>query len=117
MPEHRREVLREASVALQGRVVTLWEVSSRAEVIPVMTSAGSLRSPDTCLDLDTTLHHWGAPIIQGSRWVGCRLGEAGPWGVAPGRQQPPAPPPDGIERRTREWLTLGLGGVCLAIAD
>src|SRR5438034_1468730 len=73
MQEHRREVLRAASVALQGRAVTLWEVSSRAEVTAVMTSATSSQSPDTRLDLDSTLHRWGAPIIQGSRWVGCRL--------------------------------------------
>src|SRR5438445_10536534 len=98
MQEHRREVLRAASVALQGRAVTLWEVSSRAEVTPVMTSAASSRSPDTRLDLDSTLHRWGAPIIQGSRWVGCRLDDTGPWCVAPVRRQPAAPPPDGVER-------------------
>src|SRR6266536_424917 len=81
MLEHRREVLREASVALQGRVVTLWEVSSRAEVIPVMTSATTSQSP-TRLDLDSTLHRWGASIIQGSRWVGCQLDDAGFWCIA-----------------------------------
>src|SRR5258707_13211941 len=110
MQEHRREVLRAASVALQGRAVTLWEVSSRAEVTPVMTSAGSAQSPHTRLDLDSTLHRWGAPIIQGSRWVGCQLDDAGPWCVAPGRQQPAAPPPDGVERRSRERITLELAG-------
>src|SRR5438093_12791305 len=52
-PERRREVLRQASVALQGRVVTLWEVSSRAEVIPVQTSATTPDSRDTRLDLDS----------------------------------------------------------------
>src|SRR5216684_3922597 len=117
MQEHRREVLREASVALQGRAVTLWEVSSRAEVIPVMTSAASAQSQDTRLDLDSTLHHWGAPIIQGSRWVGCRLDNAGPWCVAPVRRQPAAPPPDGIERRSRERITLELAGLCLGLID
>src|SRR5947208_7696166 len=86
MQEHRREVLREASVALQGRVVTLWEVSSRAEVIPVLTSATPSQSP-VRLDLDSTLHRWGAPIIQGSRWVGCVLEAAGLWCIARGRQQ------------------------------
>src|SRR5256886_14363547 len=90
-----------------------WEVSSRAEVIPVMTSAASAQSPDTRLDLDSTLHHWGAPIIQGSRWVGCRLDDAGPWCVAPVRRQPAAPPPDGVERRSRERITLELAGLCL----
>src|SRR6266576_620483 len=99
MQEHRREVLREASIALQGRVVTLWEVSSRAEVIPVMTTAPTSQSGDTRLDLDSTLHRWGSPIIQGSRWVGCRLDDAGAWCVAPVRKQPAAPPPDGVERR------------------
>src|SRR2546426_1281648 len=117
MHEHRREVLRAASVALQGRAVTLWEVSSRAEVIPVMTSAASAQSPDTRLDLDSTLHHWGAPIIQGSRWVGCRLDDAGPWCVAPVRRQPAAPPPDGVERRSRERITLELAGLCLGLVD
>ena len=117
MQEHRREVLREASVALQGRVVTLWEVSSRAEVIPVMTSAGSAQPADPRLDLDSTLHRWGAPIIQGSRWVGCRLDDPGPWCIAPVRRQPAAPPPDGVERRSRERITLELAGLCLGLVD
>src|SRR2546428_2689486 len=113
MQEHRREVLREASVALQGRPVTLWEVSSRAEVVPVLTSAGSAHGADTRLDLDSTLHRWGAPIIQGSRWVGCRLNDAGMWCIAPVRKQPAAPPPDGVERRSRERITLELAGPSL----
>src|SRR6266850_1451077 len=116
MQEHRREVLREASVALQGRAVTLWEVSSRAEVIPVMTSAGSVQSADTRLDLDSTLHRWGAPIIQGSRWVGCRLDDPGLWCIAPVRKQPAAPPPDGVERRSRERLSLDLIRTTAALA-
>ena len=117
MQEHRREVLRAASVALQGRAVTLWEVSPRAEVTPVMTSAASSQSPDTRLDLDSTLHRWGAPIIQGSRWVGCRLDDTGPWCIAPVRRQPAAPPPDGVERRSRERITLELAGLCLGLVD
>src|SRR5213596_3565976 len=117
MQEHRREVLREASVALQGRAVTLWEVSSRAEVTPVMTSAASAQFRSTRLDLDSTLHRWGAPIIQGSRWVGCRLDDTGPWCVAPVRRQPAAPPPDGVERRSRERITLELAGDPLPAAD
>jgi len=117
MQEHRREVLREASIALQGRVVTLWEVSSRAEVIPVMTTAPTSQSGDTRLDLDSTLHRWGSPIIQGSRWVGCRLDDAGAWCVAPVRKQPAAPPPDGVERRSRERMTLELAGLCLGLVD
>src|SRR6266550_2995180 len=102
MQEHRREVLREASVALQGRAVTLWEVSSRAEVTPVMTSAGSAQGADTRLDLDSTLHRWGAPIIQGSRWVGCLLNDAGMWCIAPVRNRPRLPEPDALAELARQ---------------
>jgi len=110
-------VLREASVALQGRVVTLWEVSARAEVVPILTTAATAHVRDTALDLDNTLHRWGAPIIQGSRWVGCRLDEDGAWCIAPVRKQPAAPPPDGVERRSRERITLELAGLCLGLVD
>jgi len=115
MPDHRGEVLRQASVALQGRVVTLWEVSKGVEVIPVLTSVADPPYQAVILDLDATLGRWGAPIIHGSRWVGCRLDER--WCVAPVRTQPPAPPPDGIERRSRERITLELAGLCLGLID
>ena len=115
--QRRSEVLRQTSVALQGRAVTLWEVSSRAEVSAILTSAAHPTPQETVLDLDRTLHHWGASIIQGSRWVGCRLDGAGPWCVAPVRKQPAAPPPDGVERRSRERITLELAGLCLGLVD
>lgn len=115
--DRRREVLREASFALQGRVITVWEVSSRAEVVPVMTSATAPQHQDKKLDLENTLHRWGAPIIQGSRWLGCWLDDPAIWCVAPVRKQPPAPPPDGVERRSRERITLELAGLCLGLVD
>jgi signal transduction histidine kinase len=113
----RREILRQASVALQGRVVALWEVSARAEVLPILASVPTPSQGDTSFDLSSTLQRWSAPIIQGSRWVGCRLDDAGHWCIAPVRNQPPAPPPDGVERRSRERITLELAGLCLGLVD
>lgn len=115
IPDRRREVLRQAGVALQGRVVTLWEVSKGAEVIPLLTNVPDSPFHSAILDLDATLRRWGAPVIQGSRWVGCRLDER--WCVAPVRTEPPAPPPDGIERRGRERITLELAALCLGLLD
>src|SRR5207247_3450316 len=45
-----------------------------------------------------------------------RAGE-GNWVVAPVRTRPPAPPPEGRERRSRERLTLELAGLCLGLLD
>jgi signal transduction histidine kinase len=115
--DRRREVLRQASVALQGRVVTLWEVSPRAEVLPVLASVPAPSYQATILDLDHTLHRWGTTLVQGGRWVGCWLDDVGRWCVAPVRKHPPAPPPDGVERRSRERITLELAGLCLGLSD
>lgn len=110
-----REVLRQASVALVGRVVTLWEVSAQSEVLPLLASVPEPSYVAAILDLDNALHRWGAPIVSGSRWVGCHLDDAARWCVAPVRKQPPAPPPGGIERRSRERITLELAGLCLGL--
>jgi signal transduction histidine kinase len=115
--ERRREVLRQASVALQGRVVTVWEVSAGAQVRPVLASVPNPAPESTALDLEMTLHRWGAPIIEGNRWVGCRLADGGRWCIAPVRQQPAAPPPSGVERRSPERMALELAGLCLGLVD
>src|SRR5712691_4950085 len=74
---HEREVLRQAGIALHGRVVTLWEISASADAIPLFSGIPDPPAKSTVLDLDTTLRRWGAPIVQKSRWVGCRLAEDG----------------------------------------
>lgn len=116
MPDSR-EVLREASVALRGRTVTLWEVSPAGRVLPTLTSPPNAPAEETTLDVERTLHRWGAPVIQGSRWVGCRLNGDGRWCVAPVRTRPPAPPPTGVERRSGERMTLELAGLCVGLID
>jgi len=113
----QKEILRQASVALHGRVVTLWEVSPASRAVSVATSLSDPPHHGVPLDLDRTLLRWGIPISEGSRWVGCRLDDNGTWCVAPVRRQPPAPPPGGVERRSGERMTLELAGLCLGLVE
>src|SRR5437899_6624632 len=116
--EGRREILRQASAALGGRPVTVWEVSARAELETQASSEPAPRYHSSRLDVDTTLRGWHIPIVQGSRWVGCHIEEPGrPWLVAPVRSQPAAPPPEGRARRSKERLTTELAGPCIALRD
>jgi signal transduction histidine kinase len=110
-------VLRQASIALGGRSVTLWEVSSRAELSPQLSSELHPTHHATHLDVEGTLRRWAIPIIQGSRWVGVRSAKDGPWVIAPVRTRPPAPPPGGRERRSKERLTLELAGLCIGLLE
>jgi signal transduction histidine kinase len=72
----------------------------------------------TQLDVDATLRRWNIAIVQGSRWVGSpAVAAEGSWVIAPVRLRPPAPPPSGRERRSRERLTLELAGLCLGLLD
>jgi len=114
--EGRREILRQASVAL-GRPVTLFEVSARAQLEPKESSDAGSVARQANVDLDSTLRRWNVPILQGGRWVGCRASPDMPWVIAPVRPRPPAPPPDGRERRSRERLTLELTGLCMGLLD
>jgi signal transduction histidine kinase len=98
--------------------VILWEVSGPDQLVPRATSEpASAAAPQ--FDL-TTLRRWKVPIPVGSRWVVARLGpegSGGSWVIAPVRSQPPAPPPDGHERRSRERLALELAGLVLGLID
>lgn len=115
--EARQEILRQASVALGGRAVVVWEVSARAELEPQGSSDPSPQYHATKLDVDATLRRWNIPIVQGSRWVGTRGDANGTWVMAPVRTRPPAPPPEGRERRSATRLTLELAGLCLGLLD
>lgn len=93
------EVLRQAS-AVVGRPVMLWEV----------------RAPEDTASFLGTLRGWNIPISVGSRWVAAQA-SSGSWVVAPVRSQPPAPPPDGHERRSTERLALELAGLAIGLID
>jgi two-component system, NtrC family, sensor kinase len=113
----RREVLRQASVALERRLVILWEIAPSLEAVPILTSVPDPAHHETKLDLDATLRGWRVTIVPGSRWVGCCWDEGGRWCVAPVRAEPAAPPPRGVERRSRERMVLELTGLCTGVID
>ena len=113
----RQEVLRQASVALGGRPVTLWEVSARAELEPRLSYGTSPTQAGGASEVRTALRRWNVPILQGSRWVGCRADGEDSWVIAPVRIRPPAPPPGGRERRGPERLTLELAALCVGLID
>ncbi len=107
------EVLRQASAVI-GQPVTLWEVTGEHEAVPRATSDQS-RTPR--LDLEGTLRRWNIPIPIGSRWVAAPGATSDAWVIAPVRSRPPAPPPQGRERRSRERLALELAGLALGLID
>src|SRR5207247_1088203 len=94
-----------------------WAGSPRAARQPQPSSDPPPTHHASKLDVDATLRRWNIAIVQGSRWVGSRSATEGPWVVAPGRTRPPAPPPEGRERRSRDRLTLELAGLCLGLLD
>jgi signal transduction histidine kinase len=112
-----QEILRQASVALGGRPVWLWEVTApeRLEARDSSDPAVAGRAPD--VDLYSTIERWNIPTMLGTRWVGGRAWPDGPWVIAPVRANPPAPPPGGRERRSRERMTLELAGLCIGLGE
>ncbi|HXM38629.1 MAG TPA: ATP-binding protein [Gemmatimonadales bacterium] len=110
------EVLRQAS-AVVGRPVILWEVTGAHAAVPRATSHPDLSTPLPSFDLDATLRRWKVPIPVGSRWVTAPGATPDAWVIAPVRSHPPAPPPGGRERRSRDRLALELTGLALGAID
>src|SRR5947199_315927 len=100
--------------AVIGQPVTLWEVTGEHEAVPRATSDQS-RTPR--LDLEATLRRWNIPVPIGSRWVAAPGATSDAWVIAPVRSRPPAPPPQGRERRSKERLALELAGLALGLID
>lgn len=97
-----------------GKPVILWEVTGAHEVVPRASSETDLRTLPK-IDLGTTLRQWNIPIPVGSRWVASPGPKTDSWVIAPVRSRPPAPPPGGRERRSRERLALELAGLALGL--
>lgn len=113
------EVLRQASAVL-GRPVTLWEVTGAHEAVARATSDPGAPPGLPNFDLDSTLRGWKVPIPVGSRWVATPAAARAPhggWVIAPVRSRPPAPPPGGHERRSRERIALELAGLAVGLID
>ena len=110
-----QEILRQASVALGGRPVILWEAVGHDRFEPRAATDAAAEQRPPAIDLYSTLERWRVAVPVGSRWVGSRAWAEGPWVIAPIRTRPPAPPPQGNERRSRERMTLELAGLCLGL--
>ncbi len=108
------EVLRQAS-AVVGRPVVLWEVIGPHQAVPRASSGPDVGARPPGFDLDAILHRWSIPVPVGSRWVTAPGATAEAWVIAPVRSRPPAPPPGGRERRSRERLALELAGLALGL--
>src|SRR2546430_17716779 len=80
--EGRREILRQASVALGGRPVTVWGVSPRAEPEPPASSQPAPTHHTTKLDVDATLRRGRISTRPGSPRGGCQARSEGVWGGA-----------------------------------
>ena len=119
-PEQARwaaEVLRRASAVLHGRMVGVWEVSPENSLIPVVTNVTDALAWDATPEVKEALRHLAMPAGPGSRWVAGRVSGTEQWCVAPVRDQVPAPPPNALERRSRERLALELAGLCLGLSS
>jgi len=108
------EVLRQAS-AVVGRPVVLWEIIGPHQAVPRASSGPDVGVRPPGFDLGAILARWSIPVPVGSRWVTAPGSTADAWVIAPVRSRPPAPPPGGRERRSRERLALELAGLALGL--
>jgi signal transduction histidine kinase len=101
-----------------GRPVVLWEIIGPHQAVARASSGPDVGARPPGFDLDAALQQWSIPVPIGSRWVSAPGATPDAWVVAPVRSRPPAGPPGGRERRSRERLTLELAGLALgAIAS
>src|SRR2546430_15727437 len=90
--ERRRAILRQASAALRGRLVTLWRVRRWGAAVAEVASAPAPPPEAVEFDAAGVPPRWGRLLCEESLWLGCRLG-APRRHEAPGLGGLPAPPP------------------------
>ena len=113
----REEILRQAGVVLLGRVIGVWEVGADGHLHCVTASVPGILDQQATAEVEAVLRSWKGAFSTGAKCVGCRLDDRGHWCAAPIRRNAPAPPPDGLERRSRERLILELAGLCLGLIE
>lgn len=111
------EILRQASVALGGRPVQVWEAAGTDRMVLQAASVAAVARAGADGELSAALQRWQIPIRHGTRWVSCHVDDKALWVIAPLRSRPASPPPEGKERRSRERMVLELAGLCLGLAD
>lgn len=111
------EVLRRASVCLDGRMVGVWEVAPDHSLQPLTSGVAPVVAEAATPGVEVALHRLQMPAPPGSRWVAGRLGDNNGWCVAPVRSRVPDPPPLAQERRCRQRLALELAGLCLGLRE
>ncbi len=112
---HRwREVLRNGSVALDGRPVGLWEADDRGRVRALATSEDSAVPRIAVRELESSLRQWNVKPAAGRRWIASRI-KPGQWCIAPVRTEPSQPAPSGVERRSGERMMFELLGLCVGL--
>ena len=115
LTERRQAILRQASAALRGQLVTLWRVATG--LAETVVASRPIRPRELVeFDVAAVLRAWGRALGDESLWVVCRL-DADHWHVALVRSDLPAPPPAGIERRSPERLTLELAALSLGALE
>lgn len=104
------EVLRRATISLDGRDVGIWEADASGRLHLLIASSDD---PIPAVDqLEAMLRELGLAAPR-RRWVASRLANQR-WCIAPVRRDLPRPP-GGVERRGRERMTLELAGMCLGL--
>src|SRR5207249_11338764 len=111
LTERRQAILRQTSAALRGQPVILWRVVKGIALAEVASPANPPRDVIE-FDVVAALRAWGGAVGDRSLWVVCRR-EPSRWHVARVRSDVPAPPPDGVERRSPVRLVLDLAGLSL----